>query len=232
MPFSTAGVTFIELVVVISIFSIIAGTLVLNFSRFGLSVSLQNLAQDIALQINDAQKEAIAGRTNNLMADCDRTQSNCAPRYGVYFEIDGTNPSKIDQPRTDGKTIVRFFDYGIQSIDLASAENGIYDTGGNACGTGALTECIDRLTLGQGNYISGICVGDGAGANSLTCNTAVTGINISFKRPFPDAIIQNNDGTVLPYNVARITISSPNGEIPSKDIVITKLGRIHIEQTP
>lgn len=79
------GVTFIELVVVISIFSIIAGTLLVNFSRFGRNVTIQNLAQDIALQINEVQKEAISGRTSDLIADCNRIRSDCSPRYGIYI---------------------------------------------------------------------------------------------------------------------------------------------------
>lgn len=227
------GVTFIELVIVISIFSIIAGTLLLNFSRFGRNITLQNLAQDIALQINEAQKNAISGRTNDLLATCDRLTSDCSPRYGVYFTAlaVGTTPNLQSYAGPNGgpgRTIFTFFDF------IGGEFNNVLDYGWNPCGTGVNTECLDNISLGQGNYISAICVG-----SSNACDTDISdtlGLNIVFKRPFPDAIITADGGTPpdgsTQYHYARITVTSPNADTPSKDIVVTSLGQISIEAHP
>lgn len=222
-----SGVTFIELVIVISIFSIIAGTLLLNFSRFGRSVTLQNLAQDIALQINQAQKEAISGRTNDLLSSCDRTTKDCAPRYGIYVAADVYPTNTIMgsyPPSIPGRSLLKFFD----SDDPTFGFDEMLQSGGNLCGTGINTECLDTISLGQGNYLSAICVGvDSANCNDISTSS---GLHIAFKRPFPDAIIKDDNG--FRYNYARITVHSPNDSTPSKDIVITGLGQITIEQTP
>ena len=216
------GVTFIELVVVISIFSIIAGTLLVNFSRFGRSITLQNLAQDIALQINSVQKEAISGRTNDFLATCNRASEDCSPRYGIYLtSIGDTNNANMQSyGGNSGKTLFKFFDY------MGGFDNKLM-YGNNLCGTGLATECLDNISLGQGNFISEICGGVGS-----ECDGPITqGVNIVFKRPFPDAIITGDDDTV--YNYLRITITSPNqADTPSRDIVVTRLGQISIAAHP
>lgn len=228
---SQKGVTFIELTIVISIFSIIAGTLILNFSRFGRNITIQNLAQDIALQINSAQKEAISGRTNDLISTCDRKTEDCAPRYGIYIAVDnnGSSTGSIIGDNgyggIPGKTLLTFFD----TENLGLAFNEMLDSGGNACGTGFNTECLDNISLGQGNVVSEICVGFGNDCDSSL--TPGEGIHITFKRPYPDAIIKiDGSGSAVRYNYARITVKSPNADTKEKDIVVTGLGQISIEQ--
>ena len=214
------GVTFIELVMVISIFSIIAGTLLLNFSRFNRNITIQNLTQDIALHINAAQKEAISGRTNDLLASCDRTQFDCTPRYGLYFVARGVNDSIMTGfGGIAGQSMLKFFDF-VGPFDA------MLNSGYSTCGPNAATECLDNISLGQGNYISEICVGSG-----LACDNVIQdGISISFKRPFPNATIKDDSG--VSYNYARITVTSPNVDTRSKDIVVTNLGQISIEAHP
>ncbi len=219
------GVTFIELVVVISIFSIIAGTLLVNFSRFGRNVTIQNLAQDIALQINEVQKEAISGRTSDLIADCNRIRSDCSPRYGIYItarDVGNTPNLGSYAPGAAGTSLLKFIDY------IGGEYNNVLDNGWSPCGAGVNTECLDNISLGQGNYISAICVGP-----DTACSTDISstmGVNIVFKRPLPDAIITTDDGS--PYKYVRITVTSPNADTPSRDIVVTSLGQISIEAHP
>ncbi len=219
------GVTYIELIIVISIFSILAGTLLLNFTRFGRNITLQNLAQDIALQINQAQKDAISGRTNDVLATCDRLTRDCAPRYGVYLTTyaDGSNNVIAGYGGTPGKTLLTFFDYMLEP----TVPDNMLHNGYPACGTGLGTECLDNISLGQGNYISEICVGI-----ENECTEDITGdygLNIVFKRPFPDAIITTDVSSGAVYNYAKITVSSPNSDTASKDIIVTGLGQISVQ---
>jgi prepilin-type N-terminal cleavage/methylation domain-containing protein len=146
------GVTFIELTIVIAIFSIIAGSILFNFSRFGRTVTIQNLAQDIALQINSAQKDAISGRTNELIFSCDRTANDCAPTYGLYFVPINGDTAKIAGYSGDaGVNFLRFID----RPDTTGQFDGMLEAGGNACGdlSSNNTECLDLLSLGRGNTV-------------------------------------------------------------------------------
>lgn len=239
--YASRGVTFIEITIVISIFSILAGTLILNFSKFSRNVSIQTLAQDIALQINAAQKDAISGLTSPLIFGCDRTTSDCAPRYGLYFiPSDSTVMTKFintDSPAgtlVAGKHIVRFFDH--VDATFVGGPNGIYDASvAMQCGSlvNLNIECLDVFSVGQGNFITSICgkLANDSTAGDLVCDsTQIEGINISFKRPFPDAIIKNDAGD--DYAFVRITVTSPNIDTLPRDIVVTKLGRVTIERTP
>ena len=50
-----SGITIIELLVVISIFIIISGITIFNYSKFKSTATLQNLADDIALSVRRVQ---------------------------------------------------------------------------------------------------------------------------------------------------------------------------------
>lgn len=73
-----AGLTFAELIVVIAIFSIMAGIIIFNSQGFNNSIALQNLSQDIALQLKRAQTEGSGGKANQ----CSFLQK---PAYGIFF---------------------------------------------------------------------------------------------------------------------------------------------------
>jgi prepilin-type N-terminal cleavage/methylation domain-containing protein len=73
-----AGVTLIELMVVISIFAIISATVIVDYRSFSSSISTQNLADDIALSIRKAQGYAIGVRGYN----------NIFNGYGIHFALD------------------------------------------------------------------------------------------------------------------------------------------------
>ncbi len=75
-----------ELIVVISIFGIMATVALFNFSDFSTNASLNNLAQDIALTIKQAQSASIAGK-----AVKNQNSPTFVPSYGVYFSVDNPN---------------------------------------------------------------------------------------------------------------------------------------------
>jgi prepilin-type N-terminal cleavage/methylation domain-containing protein len=63
------GFTLIEFVVIISIFAIMAGVALVNFSGFRSNVGLNNLAHDIALTIRQAQVFGWSTKTQNGVLD-------------------------------------------------------------------------------------------------------------------------------------------------------------------
>lgn len=71
-----------ELIVVLSIFSVISSISMFNYGDFQARVDIRNLASDIALKVVEAQKSALSGKLS--------TQAfTFKPAYGVYF----TSPS-------------------------------------------------------------------------------------------------------------------------------------------
>lgn len=72
----------VEFVVIISIFSIMAGVVIFNFNGFRNSVALDNLTHDIALSIRQAQVQGSSGDI----------------RQGIVFRYDISNPPATYQP--------------------------------------------------------------------------------------------------------------------------------------
>ncbi len=75
-----AGMTFIELVVVLSIFAIVSSVTLYDYGRFQAKVDIKNLANDIALKAVEAQKSAMSGSLPIQAASI-----NWKPSYGLYF---------------------------------------------------------------------------------------------------------------------------------------------------
>lgn len=74
------GMTYVELIVVLSIFSIMSAVALFDYGKFEARVDIKNLANDIALQIVGAQKNAMAGKLA-IASFFDK------PAYGVYFKL-------------------------------------------------------------------------------------------------------------------------------------------------
>jgi prepilin-type N-terminal cleavage/methylation domain-containing protein len=99
------GMTYIELIVVLSIFAIMAAVSMVSYRGFQAKIDIKNLASDIALQIVGAQKDAIGGKLGTSIFIT-------KPSYGIYFDL---SPSS-------NKEFVYFADFD---------NNGIYDPNNN-----------------------------------------------------------------------------------------------------
>jgi prepilin-type N-terminal cleavage/methylation domain-containing protein len=75
-----AGMTYVELIVVLSIFSIMTSIVLFNYNGFQAKVDIKVLANDIASKIIEAQKSALAGQLTT------GSPVNWQPAYGVYFD--------------------------------------------------------------------------------------------------------------------------------------------------
>lgn len=75
---SQQGFSFVEFIVIISIFAIMAGVALFNFRGFNSSVSLNNLAHDIALTIRQAQVYGISASEGGDVNPVSQVR-------GVYF---------------------------------------------------------------------------------------------------------------------------------------------------
>ena len=116
------------------------------------------------------------------------------------------------------------YPYGVHFMD--DADNFIFfsdeDVMGNGkYGNGLYDESIDgeisTTKIKRGSTISSLCVGDG---NDCTINT----LDISFKRPDPNAIIKSDQGT---SSYAEITVMATDGN--TKKITVRSNGQIAVE---
>ena len=75
------GMTYVELIVVLGIFSVISSVALFNYGTFQAKVDIKNLASDIALKIVEAQKSSIAGKWNASASP------DWKPSYGIHLDL-------------------------------------------------------------------------------------------------------------------------------------------------
>ena len=202
-----SGFTVIELVVVLGIIAIVTSIVLSSQSRFGGSVLLTNLAYDIAVTIRQAQSYGISVRQFAPAS----TSSTFDLGYGVH--VRAANPSMFlifADVRDDKKYDTRF------------------DTG-QACISDS--ECVRLFRIEQGNYIKKFCatrLADGVSECSDN-GTRLTSLDITFKRPNPDAHFVTNinpDGSYR-YKNATIFIANPAGV--TREIHVARTGQIYVQ---
>ena len=84
------GMTYFELIVVLSIFAIMSSVTLFNYQNFQKRVDLKNMTNDIALQIVQAQKDAMSGKLDDTIP----VPVNWKPTYGVRFVRSNPNSFK------------------------------------------------------------------------------------------------------------------------------------------
>lgn len=141
------GFTYVELIVVLSIFAIMSSIAIFNYGKFQAKVDIRNLANDIALQIVQAQKDAMSGKWNiNAL-------TGWKPSYGVYFDI------------ANKYNFIYFADF----LDV----NQKYDSGTNSCNTSG-SECLENINITKGNFIQKIGYFSGSSGSKITTPVDIT----------------------------------------------------------
>ena len=196
------GMTYVELIVVLSIFAVMSTVMFFNYGDFQEKVDIRNLANDVALQIVQAQNSSLSGLLPPIVYI---TTESWKPSYGVYF--DNTKPTQF----------IYFADLDAVGIP----QNGIF----NGSTSGCTGECLNNITITKGNKISKLEV-VGAGCPVASPNDNLT---ILFKRPDSGASIKYNN-LDLPLSCVsfyvQITVSSPKNV--SSIIKFYPSGRVQI----
>ncbi len=203
---SNKGMTFMELIVIISLFGIIASVVLFNSRDFSSNISLQNLAQDIALTIKRAQTTSASGGYNALFVLPNK------PSYGVYIHPDEQSFYYFADLDNNGR---------LDSIDPTN----------RACGTPVIgDECIEQYTISGNDDIKEVCVNSKLAAPG-DCST-MSSLEVVFKRPNLDATVLFS-GVATSTSGAQIvdgkvTIQSADGA-RNKNIIIWATGQISVE---
>lgn len=195
-----AGFSAIEMLVVTGIIVIVSSVVLANVSGFRNKTTLDLIAQEIAISIREAQVFGIATRA---------VGEGEFPAYGVYFSL----LDSVGGQSGASKKFVLFADLA----GLASQPgNRVYDA--SNCGNDQ-GECVEELSLSGPFAVVDLCVDDYCDLDELS---------ISFKRPFPDALIcPDNAPDLCEGQKATIVVASETGD--QKEIVVWNNGQIAVQ---
>lgn len=209
-----SGFTLVELAFVITIFAVMASIVLFKFKDFGSKTQLDNLAEDIALQVNQAQRSAISGALTSGISGVDDVSN--APRYGMYF-TDSTVAGANKQ----------FSYFADTNHDYIYEAPGVCTSTPTASSDG----CLAQSTLTT-ELVSNLCfISPTAGGGCLNSGS----LHITFTRPFPDAQMHRCAvaGAVAcdftaPLSRAYVEVTSGTDAAQKRTVVVTSLGEVHV----
>lgn len=206
------AMTYIELIVVLAIFSMMASISTYNYGQFQTKIDLQNLSSDVALKASQAEKDASSGRIPPLAAGRDPLPT-WKPSYGLYFN----QSSSFANP---GKSFIYFVDVNNNHLydgpDIPSIQSGA------AC----IGECLEVINITKGNYVSDVtAIGLNGSQTALSSLSA-----LSFTRPSTLLTVTDASKNILPnIDYVRITISTPKSAASvSRIIKLYSSGRLQL----
>jgi prepilin-type N-terminal cleavage/methylation domain-containing protein len=109
-----SGMSYIELIVVLSIFSVMSSVVMFNYGDFQARIDIKNLASDIALKIVEAQKSSLSG----LLPIQIPTISPWKPSYGIYFDLVSSNKGFIYFTDLNNNTFYEGLDCSEECINI------------------------------------------------------------------------------------------------------------------
>lgn len=207
------GFTLIELVVVVAIIVIVTGVILANLPAFRSKISLDLIAEEVAITIRQAQVYGIGTREFG---------ERNFPSHGIYFNeatperfvlfADVCNESGAAQP---DDTFQESFSSGCLASNIPTNQNG------------EPTELREEFMFHGGVQFSQIlgCVGN-------DCIPLPNGdMNIIFRRPDPEATFNPAKETVdsTPFNRIIAVIHSPQAVAGGQDrhVVVSNTGQIY-----
>ena len=184
------GMTYVELIVVLSIFSVLSSVAIFNYGGFQDKVDIRNLASDVASKIVEAQKASLSGLLPPLVQQ-GLIDSSWKPSYGVYFSLASSKGA-------DNKNFIYF-------VDLGNGTPRDYLFDGSTCPGG--NECLSKITITKNNYISRLDVFYQDGTSS-TSGPSLNDLTLTFSRPNSGAAIFSDGVQVSNVSYVQITVSS------------------------
>lgn len=191
------GMTLVELLVVISIFTVISSIVMFDYTGFRSTTSTQNLTNDIALSIRKVQSSAIGVRAVNSLFSYG---------YGIHFT---TNTNITNKISGSDKSFVLF-------ADVLNNRKYDYDTSGKCGSPTSSDECEEIITIKGVERISAIYVNDTITSGGI--------LDIVFKRPDPDAkfCYRKTISDSCEKNISSVGVEITNSQDP-KSIITRKI---------
>ena len=204
IPKLILGFTVIELIITVSIVSIIMTVILFNYGTFTDNLALSSAAQEVAIAIRQAQTYGL----NVKEVSVGSGQFTC---YGVYFDP------------TDSSTNKRYVLFADKILPGLFCGDKKYDPTVDCGAIG--TECIEQFNFRNGVIISSI--------DSSSCGpiSSARTLDVIFTRPNPDADINffNNGGNAVCQTElnGKVILTSPKGKTIT--INIENTGQVSIQ---
>ena len=223
------GLTLVELMVVISIFSIITSVTIFNYASFRSNVSIQNLSDDVALAIRKAQSFAIGVRASK--------GGSFENSYGVHFSINSNHTDQDGSLSGYNKSFLMFSDITNPSNRTKVYD---YDVSNIYCSVIGV-ECIELFKITTPDVIKDIIYYDNLGGvvSSIDNGNTQASIDIVFTRPSPGAefcyrVTTNPSESCNPITISSMGIVISNGQTDAtkkktKTIYVQNTGQISIQ---
>jgi prepilin-type N-terminal cleavage/methylation domain-containing protein len=219
-----SGFTLIELLVTVGIFVFMTALVVANYGSFNDGTLLTSMSYDVALAMRDAQSYGL-----NVKGATSGISQNFNYPYGMHFNsAAGSNNQMI------------FF---ADSYPL-NAPDGICTNGiGGTCTSNQTTgdSIITTYTLARGGLIKCLYVSNSPITSSNSCSFpsptngfSVSSVDITFKRPDPNAIIVAQGGSSPcntnspPCAYAQIQVQNAS-KTSTRSIVVNETGLIAVQ---
>lgn len=187
-----AGMTLVELIVVLSIFAIISTIVIINYNDSKSRASLHNLAEDIGLSIRRAQSRAIGIQVTDIAG------SEQSKGYGIHFSTE----QAIASAGSGGSSLPQCSDFIDNDID------GFKDNDDPSCWTDPLDPATYDANL------------DDEGASGVVSfnyfKIFTRAISKAFADTGPDSVTGNNKSIVFFTDLACIG-DTPNREYDYPD---------------
>lgn len=214
------GFSVVELVVASAIFMVVTTVVVANYPRANSRLSLNMLAQDIAIVIREAQ---VYG-TSIINSD----DGSVAGSYGVYINGHEYQPVSPDLPYA--KRVVLFKE---NEVVTTPSNNELDNT--DCMGSITTDTCVQQLNIKSRNKILFLCK-DGFDEANYTCNPGgdLRVTNIVFKRPNPDAIFTTyktppTSAAETDASKVVIIVQSEDDATAKRAIIVAKSGYIQVK---
>lgn len=200
------GMSYVELIVVLSIFSLLSGVIIYNYQGFQSKVDIKGLANDIAIKIVDAQKTSLSGKLPQATFD-----PNWKPSYGVFFDLNSKSSS------FDNKGFIYFTDLNQDGM--------IADCTLDKDGNGS-AECLEKVSLTKNNLISRLDVFYQSDPNNPV-PIKNGDLTITFSRPSSSAVFYSQGAKL--EDVSRVEITTISPDSSSKAVIqVYSSGRIQV----
>jgi prepilin-type N-terminal cleavage/methylation domain-containing protein len=190
------GFTLVELMISISIFAFMTAFFVAKYGTFNQNILLTSLAYDVALTIRNAQSYGLNVKSKPIVDGGGQITTNYSSDFTSAYGVNFN---------MSANTKVIFY------VDADGNGNGKYDVG----------ELISTQTIQRGSTIYALCAGTGPSTGNCT---SVNTLDVTYKRPDPNAIIIGNSGPTSPY--AEITLRATDGNM--RKIAVRATGQIQI----
>ena len=209
------GLSMLEMLVVIGIFSVVSSILIFNYGDFRNNVSIRDLAQEVALAVRKAQGYATSVHGITIGGGRDY------PAFGIAFAV---GQPVVRDFTPDEKEFMIFADVA----NGANPENKLYDrAGGIVCGNVQPgDECIEQFRISSADKIYQLCTS----TDGVTEDCSPQQVNILFHRPNPEADICVVTGSTCDSSkpaYVKIKLRSPGNTV--RTIAVWNTGQISVQ---